>query len=98
MCPRVNVPESIKTADYYWNKEYWDLKEIKGNSKRSVDNKIKYQKNQCANFIIDNSKYLITNNEAIKQIKKIFNDPKRKWIKKMILIENDKLICYFKRK
>ncbi len=33
MLPRVNYPEGIKTADYLFRGEYWDLKEIYGNGK-----------------------------------------------------------------
>lgn len=29
MIPRVNKPDGIKTADYLFRNEYWDLKEIK---------------------------------------------------------------------
>ena len=40
LLPKVNNPEGIKTADYLWNNEYWDLKEILSNGKRALDNRI----------------------------------------------------------
>ena len=32
LLPRINYPKNIKTADYLWNNEFWDLKEIQGSS------------------------------------------------------------------
>ena len=98
MVPRVNKPENIHTPDYYFKGEYWDLKRVLGTSKRNIDAKIKYLKNQSTNFIIDNSKLLLTNEEVIRQIIKIFKDEKRDWINKIMLIENYKIIVVFKRK
>ena len=54
--------------------------------------------NKPENFIIDNSKLLLTNEEVIRQIIKIFKDEKRDWINKIMLIENYKIIVVFKRK
>ena len=39
MCPRVNIPEGIKTPDFIWNGECWDLKEIKTGSTNVIDNR-----------------------------------------------------------
>ena len=56
MCPKVNKPDGIKTPDYLFRNEYWDLKEIKGNGKNTIDSIIKKSKNQTINYIIDIAK------------------------------------------
>ena len=100
MLPKVNYPKNIQTSNYMVKdtNEKWDLKEIKGNGSRNIDSKIKLNKEQASNFIliIDN-KHLI-NNLFINQINKLFDDPKRKWVKQIILIERNKLIKAYKRK
>ena len=45
MLPRVNYPEGIKTADYLFRGEYWDLKEINGNGKTFSFMLLKIMKN-----------------------------------------------------
>ena len=54
-------------------------------------------KRQSQNFILDNSKLLISNEDAIEQIEHIYLDEKREWVNKIMLIENGKLIKIFKR-
>ena len=96
MLPRVNKPDGIMTADYLYKKEYWDLKEIIGNGKRTIDTSIKKKKNQSQNFIIDVSNSKITDIEVFKQIEKIYIN--RKWINKVIVKRNEKvLFIYIKR-
>ena len=97
MLPRVNYPEHIKTADYLWNDEFWDLKEVKGSSKRVLDNILKNTKFQCFNFILDINIQNISLNEIIFQLKSIYNSDHRKWINKIIIIKNNKLLMIIKR-
>ena len=98
MCPRINNPDGINTPDYVLNNEYWDLKEINGCGNRTVDTALKKCKNQAHNFIIDISKSQLSNESAIYQLQKIFNNKNRKWVEKIILKRNNKLIkIYTKR-
>ena len=97
LLPRVNYPENIRTADYLWNNEFWDLKEVKGNSKRVLDNILKNTKFQCLNFILDINVENITLSEIIFQLKLIYNSNHRKWINKIIIIKNGKLLMVIKR-
>ena len=98
LLPEVNIPENVKTADYLWNDEKWDLKEILGNSCRNIDSKIKNSYGQSKNFIIDNSKNALSNNEVILQIRKLYNDSQRNWVDKIMLINNNEIIKIFKRR
>ena len=100
MCPKVNYPKKISTPDFVTEdtNEKWDLKEIRGSGIRNIDSKIKNCENQSNNFIIYNTKNILNERDIIKQVEKIFNDLKRKWVKKIIIIDKNKLIKYYKRK
>lgn len=95
--PRVNEPANIKTPDYIIDNEKFDLKEITGNGKNTLDNAIRKQEKQANNFIFDISKTKMDLNEAIKQIQNIYNSEHRKWVNEIILIKNNKLIKVFRR-
>ncbi len=99
MLPKVNYPKNIQTSDYMVKdtNEKWDLKEIKGSGNRNIDSKIKSSQNQAYNYIIS-TKIHINKEKLIQQLIKIFNDPNRKWVKQIILIDRDKIIKAYKRK
>lgn len=52
MLPRINNPKGIQTADYLWNGEYWDLKEINGNGKNILFHAVENHEKQAKNFIL----------------------------------------------
>lgn len=96
--PKVNTPDNIQTADYLFRGEYWDLKEIIGNGKHTIDSNIKNRKKQASNFIIDITKSEMSFSEAIKQIKTIFISKDRKWVDKIILKKRGLTKVYVKEK
>lgn len=92
MLPRINIPKGIKTADYLWNGEYWDLKILRKEAvseNRAIDNIIKTAKGQANNFILDVSKTYIKRTLIQKQIEKLFISKEREWIDKVILIDRN---------
>ena len=98
LIPKVNVPIRIKTADYLYKNEYWDLKTIYSNGKRTIDNQLKKSRDQASNFIIDISHSKMDVSDAIYQVLKIFNDPKRNWINTVILKNMSEIIFIFTKK
>ena len=96
MIPRVNIPEGIKTPDYIWNNEYWDLKSITGNSNNTVDSILKNNKTQAKNFIL----YFKTQNiqKFIKQIQNIYNNTHRRWIRYIIVLNYNKIVLVYKKR
>lgn len=96
--PRINIPEGIQTADYLFRGEKWDLKEIKSTGKNVLDNRVNGLKKQANNFIFDISNTTISIKEIKNQIDKLYESPNRKWINKIMLIKNQKLICIYIRK
>lgn len=98
LVPVVLNPEGIKTPDYIIEGEKFDLKEIIGNAKNTIDTAIKKQEKQANNFIIDISKTEMKENDAIIQIQNIYISEHRKWVDKIILIKENKILKVFKRK
>lgn len=92
MCPRINNPSGIKTPDYLFKNEKWDLKVPLGKSKRVIDDILKGQKEQAQNFIIDISKTILSKNEILKQINDIYKSKSRKWVNKIIVKNQNDVI------
>ena len=97
LLPRINIPENIRTADYLWNNEFWDLKEIKSSNIKTFDNRLNNSKGQSNNFILDISLNKLPNYKIINEINKICNNNCRLWIKNIIIIRNLKIVFIFKR-
>ena len=98
LLPKVNYPKKIQTADYLFRGEYWDLKEITGNGKHTIDSNIKGKKKQAHNFIIDITNSEMSLSEAIKQIKIILLSEDRKWVNKIILKKCNYVKVFVKQK
>ncbi len=98
MKPRVNQPEGIKTADYFWKGEYWDLKKITSPGKNVFDNRLNNYKKQSKNFIFDISNNPLSIKEIKRQINNIYNSDNRVWIKKIIVKKHNKVLAVYERK
>lgn len=97
LLPRINIPEGIKTADYLFKDELWDLKSINSNSKQALYHAIYKNKLQSRNFIIDISNSNMTIRDALLQLKKIYNRLDTNFVNKIMLKKNQKFIIYKKR-
>lgn len=98
LVPVVLNPKGIQTPDYIVNGEKFDLKEIAGNGKNTLDTAISKKRRQSNNFIFDISKTEMNEEEAISQIERIYNSKNREWVNKIILIKQNKVIKIFERK
>ena len=85
MNPRINYPMGIKTSDYIFRKEPWDLKTINGDSNQVLYHAIYKKKSQSNNFIFDISNSKLTIQNAIKQVINIYNRPDTQFVKRVIL-------------
>lgn len=95
--PRVNKPLGIKTPDYIINGEKFDLKEITGGGKYTIQGNIKGKEKQSNNFVIDvtNAKFDIK--EAERQIQNIYTSKHYLWLNKILLIQNNNIVKIYKR-
>jgi len=73
------------------------LKTISSSGKNTIDNRINKSKNQTNNYIIDVTNNNLKNKDIIKQIIKIYNSPKRKWVDKIIIKRENNIILIYKR-
>ncbi|MBO5142705.1 MAG: hypothetical protein J6J11_01705 [Treponema sp.] len=96
--PRIVYPQNIKTPDYLFRNEKYDLKEVVGNSKNTLDRMIKNQEKQAHSFIFDITNSEMSEEDAIKYIKNIYKSKHRSWVETIILKKDDKLIIVYKRK
>lgn len=99
--PRVNIPENVKTSDFLWRNEYWDLKTMSHRATsetRAVDNIIKKAKKQTDNIVLDITKAKLHFSSIDEQTKKIFTTKGREWVKKIIIVDNYKLKRVYIRK
>lgn len=97
MIPRVNKPDGIKTADYLFRNEYWDLKTIRGKSKQSLYHSIYKKKTQSNNFVFEIISSELRINELQKQIYNLYNRKDTEFLQKIILKKENDIFVY-KRK
>lgn len=98
LIPVVLNPKGVKTPDYIINGEKFDLKEIFGNGKNTLDTAISKKKEQSKNFIFDISNTEMQTIKAINQIQGIYKSNNRTWVKQIILIKDNKVLKIYKRK
>lgn len=96
--PRISEPANVKVPDYYFRNKRFDLKEINGNGKNTIDTAIKSKKEQADNFILDIKKSKLEDAEIIRQVEKIYNSKNREWVNTIIIKRNNDLIKVYKRK
>lgn len=97
LIPRINKPLGVKTPDYIINDEKFDLKEITGNGKYTIQGNIKGKSKQSNNFVIDITKSKLYEKEIKEQIERIYNSKHYLWLDKIILIKNNTIIRVYKR-
>ena len=97
MNPRINYPEGIKTSDYIFRKENWDLKTIKGDSNQVLYHAIRKKKSQSNNFIFDITKSKLSIEEAAVQAQKLYTRKDTNFLNRVIIKKEDDFIVY-KRK
>lgn len=98
LVPVVLNPKGIKTPDYIMNNNKFDLKEIFGNGKNTLDTAINKKKEQSNNFVFDISKTEMSEKQAILQIEKIYKSLNREWVNETVLVKDNRLLKIFKRK
>lgn len=98
MVPRINNPDGISTPDYMFKGLCWDLKEIKGQGKRTIDSSIKSKEKQSHNFILDISESKLLETELLKQARKVYDTRGREWVDTIIIKKHSKLLAVYKKR
>lgn len=77
MAPRVNFPDKIPSPDYLVNGLKFDLKEITGSGKGTIDQNTRKAKTQAENIIYDVTKSPLTDEDVEKQLADIYKRGRR---------------------
>lgn len=96
--PRILYPQGIKTPDYIWEGEKWDLKTINSHSKNTITTAIKNSKNQSNNVILDLKVDSYTDCDLSKELERIYLNKRYNFLNKILIIREYKLIGIYKRK
>lgn len=97
--PEVNGKYSnVKTPDYIYNGDKYDLKEIRGMSKDALRNAIHKKAGQAENFIIDVTESKLELDEINRQAENVFISYNTGFVKTIILLKGQRIIRVLKRK
>lgn len=97
MIPRINEPEGIKTPDFIFKNEHWDLKTINGNSKQALYHAIRKKSKQSNNFIFEILSEDLSFRNGKEQVQALYKRTDVPFVNKIILKKNDEFLV-FKRK
>lgn len=98
MVPRVNYPQGIQTPDYLIDNERFDLKTFKSSGKNVFYNMIAKKKKQSPNFIFDVTDCPLSEEEMERQIKNLYSSQHTRFIEKIVIMKNGKVIRAYRRK
>jgi hypothetical protein len=98
LVPRVLNPQGVKTPDYIFNGEGYDLKTVTGTSKNVLYNALRGSKGQAENFVFDISENPLDVTDLQKQAELLFESRHRSFVKRTILIKDDEVLNVFERK
>ena len=90
--PRINYPEGIKTSDYIFKCERWDLKSIIGNSTQVFYHVIYKNKEQSSNFIFDITKSKINMKSALELANVLYGRSDIIFLDKIIILDNNEFM------
>ena len=97
LCPRVLVPEKIRTPDYIWENQKWDLKNITSHGKNTINNAINNTKNQSNNVILNLIDTSYKDEDIYSEMERIFSNSRYNYIRRVLIVEDYKLRNIFKR-
>ena len=92
LIPRVLFPQHIKTPDYIIGGVRFDRKAIDGNGKHTLDSAVKEKREQANVFIFAARKTSMSLEEMVEQAEKILKNPKRDFVKKLIIEKDGKFV------
>ena len=98
MCPRVVIPKGIRTPDYIWNGEKWDLKTINSHSNNTVTTAVGKAKEQTENVALYLNVNSYTDNDLIHELDRIFGNSRYSYIDRIMISEDYVLRGIYKRK
>ncbi len=96
--PQVMYPQGIQTPDYMINGERFDLKSPTGNGKNLLYGMLAKKKKQSPNFIFDVTECPLSEEDIEKQIYELYTSRHTKFVQKIVVIKNEKILKVYGRK
>lgn len=99
MVPKVNEPQSVRTADYLFHGHYYDLKTLEQvpPGKNPIYNPVKKSNGQTAKVIVDVTIPDLDAATIEQQVDKIFWSRETRFVDEIVIIRGDKIEKVFKR-
>ncbi len=97
LCPRVELPKKVKTPDYIWDNEKWELKGINKHSNSTINTAINNAKKQSNNVILNLIDTSYTDDELTIEMRRIYSNPRYNNINKIIVLQEFVLRKAYKR-
>ena len=91
-------PQGIQTPDYMINGERFDLKSPTGNGKNLLYGMLAKKKKQSPNFIFDVTECPLSEEDIEKQIYELYTSRHTKFVQKIVVIKNEKILKVYGRK
>lgn len=98
MVPRVNSPQGVRTPDYLFRGEAYDLKTLKPNSgPNTIFNRVKKAEGQAQRFIIDVTHSGLDDAVINQQLEKLLTRSDTGWVEEVFIIRDDKISRIMKK-
>ena len=99
MMPKADDPQHVRTPDYFFRGERYDLKTMsRSESRNAVYNRVNEAQDQAASFVLDITGNPLGREEIIRQSELIFQNYNTRGVKRIILIEDEVIIKILERK
>lgn len=95
--PQVMQPQGIQTPDYLIDSERFDLKSPTGNGKNLLYSMVSKKSKQSPNFIFDITECPLSEEEIEQQINGLYRSRHTRFVEKIVVIKNRKVLKVFCR-
>lgn len=98
LVPQVMYPQKIPTPDYLIDGERFDPKTPTGRSKDLFYNVVSKKRKQASNFVFDVSECPLSKDEITKQVEALYFSRHTRFIDKIVIMKNGKILNVYGRK
>lgn len=96
--PQIMFPQGIQTPDYLIGAERFDLKSPTGSGKTSLYDLVAKKKKQSPNFIFNITNCPLSEEEIERQIAEIYSSSRTKFVEKIVVMKNGKVLNVYAKK
>ena len=98
LCPRVELPMRVRSPDYLWDGEWWDLKSVYSHGRNTVTTSIGNARGQSDNVILNLVDPSYEDSDVYIEMSRVFNSDRYAYIKRIMVVEDYRVRFVYKRK